>query len=147
MALFLDLILFGAISELLLYFLYGPAYYQWLLRAEEAMPVYGVGQIFVNQILPALFTLLLWIKLKGTPGKLLLGCVIVDAKTRKRISFLQALIRYFGYIISMIPLGLGFLWVLWDPKHQGFHDKMAGTIVLMEDEADKSLATLLQEMR
>lgn len=142
----LDLILFGAVSELVLYFLYGPAYYQWLLKSVGAMQVYGAGQIVVNQILPAVLTVLLWIKLKGTPGKLLLSCVVVDANTHMRINFAQALIRYFGYIVSMIPLGLGFLWVLWDPRRQGFHDKIAGTVVLIEDEADKSIAVLMQEM-
>lgn len=41
-----------------------------------------------------------------------------------------ALIRYFGYLISFMPLGLGFLWIIWDAKKQGWHDKLAKTIVI-----------------
>jgi uncharacterized RDD family membrane protein YckC len=40
------------------------------------------------------------------------------------------LARYVGYIISTIPLCLGFLWVGFDSKKQGWHDKIAGTVVV-----------------
>jgi uncharacterized RDD family membrane protein YckC len=38
--------------------------------------------------------------------------------------------RYFAYYLSTILLGLGFLWIIWDPKKQGWHDKLAGTVVV-----------------
>ena len=37
-----------------------------------------------------------------------------------------------GYILSSLPLLLGFVWVIWDAKHQGWHDKIAGTTVVLE---------------
>lgn len=35
-----------------------------------------------------------------------------------------------GKLISTIPFGLGFLWVAWDAKKQGWHDKIADTLVV-----------------
>lgn len=39
-------------------------------------------------------------------------------------------IRYVGYVISTIVIFIGLLWVLWDPNKQGWHDKMAHTVVI-----------------
>ncbi|RYY81863.1 MAG: RDD family protein, partial [Comamonadaceae bacterium] len=35
-----------------------------------------------------------------------------------------------AYFVSAIPLCIGFLWVAWDPRKQGWHDKLAGTVVV-----------------
>ncbi len=40
------------------------------------------------------------------------------------------IIRYVGYLISTIVIFIGLLWVLWDPNKQGWHDKMAHTVVI-----------------
>ena len=110
-------------------------------------------QGFTEQIIMILITLFMWIKFLGTPGKLVLGCHVIDAKTKQHLKPLQALIRYLSYFVSMIPLGLGFFWIAWDKKKQGFHDKIAGTIVvvesthLSEDESQKSLQELMDELR
>ena len=32
--------------------------------------------------------------------------------------------------MSTLPLGLGLIWVGIDPKKQGWHDKLAGTVVI-----------------
>ena len=61
--------------------------------------------------------------------------------------------RYLSYIVSLLPLCLGFLWVARDARKQGFHDKIAKTVVLYkagieaDDEADKSLEQLMSEVR
>jgi len=43
------------------------------------------------------------------------------------------LLRYLGYYLSMLPLFLGFIWVGIDRRKQGFHDKIAGTVVIRQD--------------
>ncbi len=48
----------------------------------------------------------------------------------KKLDALTAFIRYIGYIISGVVFCLGFLWVIWDKKKQGWHDKMAQTVVV-----------------
>ena len=35
-----------------------------------------------------------------------------------------------GYIISAVPLSLGFVWIVFDKKGQGWHDKLGGTYVV-----------------
>jgi uncharacterized RDD family membrane protein YckC len=46
------------------------------------------------------------------------------------LSISQALIRYVGFVISGICLGIGFIWAAFDPNKQGWHDKIAGTYVI-----------------
>lgn len=107
----------------------------------------------IEQLLVILFTVIMWTKFLGTPGKLALGCHVIDAKTRKHIKPVQGVVRYLSYLISLIPLGLGFFWIGWDKKKQGFHDKIAGTIVvvdsthLIQDESQKTVQQLMDELR
>ena len=55
---------------------------------------------------------------------------IVDAATGGKPGNRQLLIRYIGYYLSTIPLLLGLVWVAVDPRKQGWHDKLAGTVVV-----------------
>jgi uncharacterized RDD family membrane protein YckC len=38
--------------------------------------------------------------------------------------------RYLAYYVSIIPFMAGILWVAFDPRKQGWHDKLAGTVVV-----------------
>jgi uncharacterized RDD family membrane protein YckC len=46
------------------------------------------------------------------------------------MDYVQAFVRWLGSIVSGIALGLGFLWIAWDPDKQGWHDKIADTYVV-----------------
>ena len=61
------------------------------------------------------------------------GLRIIDARTGAKPTTTQFVLRYIGYYVSMIPLFLGILWVALDPKKQGWHDKIAGTVVVVSD--------------
>ncbi len=41
-----------------------------------------------------------------------------------------AVVRYIGLIISCLVLFLGVIWVAFDARKQGWHDKIAGTFVV-----------------
>jgi uncharacterized RDD family membrane protein YckC len=71
-----------------------------------------------------------WGTRSATPGQMALGLCIVRAENGAPIDFSKALIRYVGYFISAIPLGLGLIWAGFDPRKQGWHDKLAGTFVV-----------------
>jgi uncharacterized RDD family membrane protein YckC len=107
----------------------------------------------LNTLLALVLTVVLWVRFLGTPGKLLLGCQVVDADTLQPMSVKQSVIRYLGYFVSILPLGLGLLWVARDARKQGFHDKIANTVVVLnadieaDDESAKSLDELVEEMR
>jgi uncharacterized RDD family membrane protein YckC len=40
------------------------------------------------------------------------------------------MVRGFSGILSLAVVGLGGLWILWDPDRQGWHDRIAGTYVV-----------------
>lgn len=61
----------------------------------------------------------------------MLKLYITDARTGGRPSRRQLVGRYLAYYVSMIPLFLGFFWIGWDKRKQGFHDKLAGTVVVV----------------
>jgi len=145
-ATFIDFVLFLTLITPLLYLLYGSTYFT---EARPAFSYAGVGDFMLNQVLPLLAAVVLWVKFRGTPGKRLLDCAVVDARTLQAISVKQAVIRYFAYLASILPLGLGFLWIIWDKRKQGFHDLIAGTVVLYvpADEAEKPLQRLMEEAR
>lgn len=72
-----------------------------------------------------------WVLLDQTPGKMLTGVRIarIDGKP---LTVRRALLRYFGYWLSALPLGAGFIWVLVDDQRQCWHDKLAGTYVVYD---------------
>ena len=100
--------------------------------------VYGLSDFFVyylkffkNSLIPFVMTLLFWFVFAATPGKMLFRVKIVDMKTGKKPSKLQLIIRYLCYFLSSI-LMLGFLWVIFDKKKQGWHDKLSCTAVVRQ---------------
>jgi len=106
------------------------------------VPQYEWRFALIISVLPALITIWFWIRYAATPGKLLLDCEIVDAKTGKPITLKQSILRYLAYSISILPLFLGFFWMLIDKRHQTWHDKIAGTIVIIHDESQVPLRQL-----
>ncbi|WP_216912144.1 MULTISPECIES: RDD family protein [unclassified Synechococcus] len=86
--------------------------------------------LVLSTVVSALVVILFWRWKQGTPGKLMLRLRIVDAGTGGEPGLRQWCLRYGGYILSTLPLLLGFLWIAWDPRHQGWHDKLAGTVVI-----------------
>jgi uncharacterized RDD family membrane protein YckC len=116
-----------------------------LLQHNEDISLSNIWPAFLlNDALPFLLTLFFWMRYGATPGKMLADCKIVNATTGKPISLGQAILRYFAYLISALPLGLGFLWMLWDKKGQTWHDKIANTVVIMHDELNVPLAQLVK---
>jgi uncharacterized RDD family membrane protein YckC len=66
----------------------------------------------------------------ATLGKMMLGLRVVDTNGQK-IGFGKAALReIIGKWISAFIFGLGYLWVAFDEKKQGWHDKIAGTFVV-----------------
>ena len=95
-------------------------------------PVKGVWDFLLQYIAPACLVVWFWIKYLATPGKMALRLKVVDAKTGQALSTPQAIGRYLGYYVSALPFMLGIIWVGIDKKKQGFHDKLAGTVVIRD---------------
>ena len=65
---------------------------------------------------------------QATFGKQAMGLVVTDLDGN-RISFLNAVGRYFSKFLSTIILGIGYIMQAFDSKGQALHDKIAGTLV------------------
>jgi len=72
-----------------------------------------------------------WRKYQATPGKLLFSLRVVDKDNFGPISTKQSILRGIGYIISGIPFCLGFLWIAFNKRKRGWHDMLAGTVVVV----------------
>jgi len=90
----------------------------------------GFWDLFLGYIAPVIVTVWFWVRFLGTPGKMLLGLRVVNAKTMSALTVWQAIGRYLGYILSTIIFFMGFFWIAFDRRKQGWHDKLAGSVVI-----------------
>jgi uncharacterized RDD family membrane protein YckC len=72
-----------------------------------------------------------------TPGKMLLGLQVVSIEGG-RISFGTAFLRSVGYLVSSLVFFLGYIWIAFDKRKQGWHDKIAGTVVIIKEAQDET---------
>jgi uncharacterized RDD family membrane protein YckC len=88
------------------------------------------GATILSAVLLSFFFLpVLWHVVGCSPGKAIVGLRVVR-DDGQHPTLMQATIRLLGYWLSSIPLFLGFLWCLFDPKHQTWHDKLSRTHVV-----------------
>jgi uncharacterized RDD family membrane protein YckC len=118
----------------------------WLIVVVVSMPVivlaFGAEYFSLDPMRRAwdlVFTLVVGIVVVGfwrycgaTPGKLAVGVRIVDARTGAVPSTGRLVVRFLAYVVSALPLYLGFLWAAVDRRKQGWHDKIAGTVVVQD---------------
>lgn len=104
---------------------------------ESISTLSGSGQLLYFLTVLAV-VILFWIYRSATPGKMLLGLKIINAKTGGAITKRQGIVRYLGYYVSTLFFALGFIWAGFDRRKQGWHDKMAGTLVIYNDKTEKS---------
>ena len=110
--------------------------------------IYGTGYFDLGRVLSGraggawdwlidlslmVIAILFWRFRGATPGKMAISARIVDARTFGPPSTAKLVARFLAYIVSAVPLFLGFLWIGIDRRKQGFHDKIAGTVVIYED--------------
>ncbi|NLN60713.1 MAG: RDD family protein [Deltaproteobacteria bacterium] len=67
-----------------------------------------------------------------TPGKMIFGLRVIR-DSGESLTFGTAFLRWIGYFLSSLPLYLGFIWIAFDRKKQGFHDKLAQTVVILDE--------------
>lgn len=108
------------------------AIYGWGYFLDDSRSLIPSGaEFFITYVLPALATIVFWKTRHATPGKMMLSMQIVDAETGGPMSGGQAIGRYFAYYVSTLVFMLGFVWVAFDPRKQSWHDKLAGTVVVI----------------
>lgn len=134
MAFLVDMLLLSTLAKVI----FALAGFQTVFLAREIVPSFSSGEAILAMLLLWGYNIAM-IKLYGaTMGKICFGLKVVptsDVKENtsdvKEIDWLSTVLREtVGKMISTLPFGLGFLWVSWDAKKQGWHDKIAGTVVV-----------------
>jgi len=74
-----------------------------------------------------------------TPGKMLLGLQVVN-EDGTPVTFGIAFLRSVGYLVSslLFTFPAGFIWAAFDKRKQGWHDKIAGTVVIIREEQNQT---------
>ncbi len=104
-----------------------------LVNQQEAMqnapdPLISLAQLLLSMVIYVAF----WRISMQTPGKKMARTLVVDAKTLERASTLQLVVRFFGYLISAIPLFLGFFTGLFRRDKRTLHDLISRTAVIRD---------------
>lgn len=120
----IDTILIILVTWPILIAIYGMAYF------DSSQIIAGTWDALISYIFPAVAVIIFWSYRSATPGKMILNMRIIDARTGEKPSTGQFIGRYLGYFVSMIPLMLGIFWVGFDKRKQGWHDKLAKTVVV-----------------
>jgi uncharacterized RDD family membrane protein YckC len=122
----IDTVLVLCVTLPLLFAIYGWSY----LEASQTRSIAGGADFLLTWVAPAVAVVAFWLYRQATPGKMALSVRVVDAASGNTLTLGQSVGRYLGYFVSIIPFGLGLIWVAFDPKKQGWHDKLAGTVVI-----------------
>ncbi|TMF07421.1 MAG: RDD family protein, partial [Chloroflexi bacterium] len=88
----------------------------------------GGGSLLVSLIYFVLF----WSSFGGgrTLGMRLFGLKVVREEDLGQMGVLSAFVRWIGLWLSFALCFIGVIWVAFDSRHQGWHDKIARTLVL-----------------
>ncbi|MBN3755304.1 RDD family protein [Paraburkholderia sp. Tr-20389] len=108
-----------------------------ILAAPETFTTSIVLWLLVGQCIPILATGMMWAVWGTSPGKRAVHLRIVDADSGQAITVTQAALRTIGYLLTFATFGAGFLWVLFNPRKQALHDRLANTVVISIRASDK----------
>lgn len=92
------------------------------------IPLVAIGN-FVSFLVGAGFFIIFWKLLGQTPGKMVMGVKVIRTDG-SALNWSNSILRYVGYMVSGLVLCLGFIWIAFDERKQGWHDKMADTYVV-----------------
>jgi uncharacterized RDD family membrane protein YckC len=135
-AFFIDLVLIAvtgilivAVLGLLRQFFVGSGFGEALGLGDVLGWALSLAAGLATGTLALVYTVSFW-SLNGiTPGKALLGLQVLRSDGQ-RLTVRRALLRYVGYFLSALPLFLGFAWIVVNDRRQGWHDKLADTVVV-----------------
>jgi uncharacterized RDD family membrane protein YckC len=108
----IDLLILGSVSGIIAYFFPSPIV--WSTSGVAISIVYWMG---------------FWVWRGQTPGKMAVGVKVIRTDSSP-VKWQCAICRCLGYVVSAITLFIGFIWVAFDGRKQGIHDKIADTYVV-----------------
>ena len=125
-AILIDAIALGLLSSALLPFVgFGPA-----LNLETSRVQFDAASNAMSTLVGLVYFVGFWAWRGQTVGMIPFNLRVVSVNTGEKIDVVRAFLRYVGMIISIIPLFLGLIWAAFDGRKQGWHDKIANTVVV-----------------
>jgi len=104
---------------------------------QNAQAAVGIGLIGVWLLIATLATIgtvayfvYFWGTSGSTLGMRIFSLRVVDADTGARIGIPRAIVRYLMSIVNSLACYIGWIWVAFDPRKQGWHDKVANSVVI-----------------
>jgi uncharacterized RDD family membrane protein YckC len=98
-----------------------------------AAAVFG-GTFILLYLIFLVVTIGYWIYFWGTTGATLgmrlLRLRVIDANTGAPIGIARAVVRFLVTIVNSWACYIGWIWVAFDPRKQGWHDKIANSVVV-----------------
>jgi uncharacterized RDD family membrane protein YckC len=128
LAFILDGIVIGVIAGALSVFAFGGGTFV-RMTPDGAMTVDYTANAF-GALVALIYFVGFWAWRGQTPGMIPFDMRIVLAADGSKPDWVQMLLRYVGLIISFLILFLGVIWVGFDRRKQGWHDKIARTVVV-----------------
>jgi uncharacterized RDD family membrane protein YckC len=116
----------AVIDVILVMMLYGMTLRPFFEHVSVSFDHHGGGP--VNMFLLLAYLAIMWNWKQTTVGMIVFRLKIFRTDNSK-FTLGVAVIRALGLLLSIVPLGLGFIWIAWDEQKQGWHDKIAGTMV------------------
>jgi uncharacterized RDD family membrane protein YckC len=86
--------------------------------------------VLITIVLALAYFPFFWARSGQTPGMRPFGLYVVRDSDGGKISAGQAILRLIGLVISGIPLYLGYIWIFIDSRRRGWHDLIAGTVMI-----------------
>ncbi|HSP55391.1 MAG TPA: RDD family protein [Dehalococcoidia bacterium] len=87
------------------------------------------ASLLLQTVIDAVYTIGFWLSRGATPGKMAMSMEIVMADGRP-LTGEAAVLRYVGYVVNVLTLGIGYLMIAFTPEKRGLHDYIAGTVVV-----------------
>jgi uncharacterized RDD family membrane protein YckC len=94
------------------------------------VPILVILPLIAIVIVPLVYFPYYWSRDGQTPGMKMMDIRVVRDRDGGPITSGQAILRLIGYWVSGFFFGLGYLWILIDKRRRGWHDLIAGTVVV-----------------
>ncbi len=104
------------------------------------VPLIAISNL-VFMLVTVAYSVVFWAWRGQTLGKMVMNIKVLRGDG-SNITIGYALLRYLGYIVCVLMLGAGFLWIAFDSRKQGIHDKIADTVVVKLPEPTRTQTAL-----